>query len=121
MNRKHQEGGFRHSARRVRRWAQNPLTVFACCFVLAAQQADVGNRTAAQHHGRITGTVIEGTTGAPIQGARITVGDWVGTPGKPPSYPSADTQPDGSFVVRDLPADKYIISADKDGYVDRSS
>ena len=59
-------------------WARNPLAVLACCFALAAQQA--GSDGAAHQRGRITGTVIEGTTGAPIEGARITLGAQVFPP-----------------------------------------
>lgn len=65
--------------------------------------------------------MIEGTTDAPIEGARITILDRASMPGSKPDHRSADTQLDGSFVVGDVPAGKYIVSADKEGYVDGSS
>ncbi|HTU46624.1 MAG TPA: carboxypeptidase-like regulatory domain-containing protein [Bryobacteraceae bacterium] len=92
-------------------------SLVACCAVSVAQQVD-GGHAANRQGARVTGKVVEASTGVPIQGARITLGDWVLDPGMGSNYPSTETQSDGAFSLPEVPPGQYGLSVEKDGYVD---
>lgn len=108
-----------HRDCRPRGWSlAHPALVLACCFLLTAKQASNDKRS--EQAGRISGRVSERTSGVPIEGADITILERSSDPGSKRNYRTADTLPDGSFAVNQLPAGKYLVSAGKDGYVERS-
>lgn len=89
-------------------------TIAAACFIgiAAARQQN-------QPYGSVSGSVVEDETHAAIQGAQITLGNSSLSRGEPSRLLSAETQADGSFVVH-VPAGKYLIAAEKTGYVSSS-
>ena len=85
-------------------WWQEPLPVHV---------HDAAGRSG---NGVIRGRVIDGTRGVPIARASITV---LGSDARAPSagmWRAARTQADGTYVVTNLPAGTYRVTAHKDGY-----
>lgn len=99
---------------------QIPVILIGCCIVLAAHRPTYARQVSTQPRAQITGRVFDNRTGVPIQGARMTLSDWALESANAPNYPSTETQADGAFVLAAVPPGEYRVSADKDGYVDRS-
>ncbi len=67
---------------------------------------------------RMEGRVLDAATGAPLEGASVVA--WVTAGGSPfrSTYPTALSNPDGTFVLRDLPAGSLCtVSAEKEGFL----
>lgn len=63
----------------------------------------------------ISGAVVDADTGTPLRGVTITAYALSGGPGSRPS--TVRTGDDGTFVLRDLPAATYTLSAQRGSYV----
>jgi carboxypeptidase family protein len=70
-----------------------------------------------QPGGRITGTVVRDSDGAPLRRARVVLRPLeAGTPAL-----GADADDKGAFEIRDIPRGSYSLTAQRDGYLETST
>ncbi len=87
------------------------LAIALCCY---------GQQAAKPSAGSVSGILTDSVTGVPISRASITltpIYPAVGTTDPPPPA-AVSTQPDGTFVADDVKPGRYLLSAQKAGYLD---